>query len=97
MCKHLAHSAVVSAKKAGICKKSSCKAKHPYNNYKNYFPTWDIFPSDVFDSSAYWIFMMVKYEKKLAEYHERERPNMPQNWNKITLQEAKDSLRNLKS
>ena len=72
MCKHLAISTVVSAKRPE-------------------------FARNQVDSSAYWVFMMVKYEKKLAEYHERERPKMPQNWNKITLQEAKDSLRNLKS
>ena len=81
---------------AGTCNKE-CTVYHPFSDYKKFFPSWDILPSDMFDSSAFWMFMFVKYEKDLAEWYAHERPDIPQHWRSITEQKAKDSLRKLKS
>ena len=77
-------------------KNHSC-VQHRPKDYKKCFPDWEISHSDVFDSSAYWMFLMNKFEKKLAKYHGLNRPDIPEHWKTITEQQAKDSLRNLKA
>ena len=57
---------------------------------------WEIFPSaDIFEHSAYWYFMMNRYEEQLAEHFDIVRPEIPEAWKNISKTEAKESLRHL--
>ena len=77
----------------GKCPKKNCSKYHKYKSYQKYFPDWEIFPStDVFGHSAYWYYMLNKYEKQLAEHYDIERPVIPSAWKNITKTEAKESL-----
>ena len=78
------------------CPTKVCKVKHPYKKYKKYFPGWDIFPdTDPQEKSAFWFYMMSKYEEKLAKHYNLKRPEIPQVWKNITKTQARESLRNL--
>ena len=90
--------------KAGKCTTIQCPVWHKYFDFKKYFPSWDILPEDVEDSAPFWGFLFNKYETELIEYWEQrygkfktERPKIPKAWTKISEQDAKDSLRKLKS
>nr|XP_019943536.1 PREDICTED: interferon-induced very large GTPase 1-like isoform X2 [Paralichthys olivaceus]XP_019943537.1 PREDICTED: interferon-induced very large GTPase 1-like isoform X2 [Paralichthys olivaceus] len=58
-------------------------------------PDWNNYPEDP-DSqmpSAYWRYVLVRYKDKFAKEYEREPANIPEEWMKITKEEALDSLK----
>ncbi|MEQ2189970.1 hypothetical protein GOODEAATRI_030775 [Goodea atripinnis] len=75
----------------------SCSATnneyHPYKTYKNIFPDWDIRPDVSLEVSDYWKYVMAKYNKEFAEAYEAEPADIPDSWKKITLEQAKKSLK----
>lgn len=73
-----------TAKKSGVY--------HLFKQYKKYVPTWDIAPQSDLISSKYWMWFMANHSKKLAEWHEVGRPDIPEDWSNITRMEAIRSL-----
>ncbi|XP_034460530.1 interferon-induced very large GTPase 1 [Hippoglossus hippoglossus] len=58
-------------------------------------PDWNIYPEDP-DSqmpTAYWRYVLVRYNDKFAKEYEREPATIPEEWKKITEEEALHSLR----
>ncbi|MEQ2223140.1 hypothetical protein ILYODFUR_033698 [Ilyodon furcidens] len=66
---------------------------HPYKTYKNIFPDWDIRPDVSLEASDYWKYVMAKYNEKFAEAYEAEPADIPDSWKKITLEQARKSLK----
>ncbi|MEQ2312614.1 hypothetical protein AMECASPLE_032935 [Ameca splendens] len=66
---------------------------HPYKTYKDIFPDWDIRPDVSLEASDYWKYVMAKYNKEFAEAYEAEPADIPDSWKKITLEQAKKSLK----
>ncbi|XP_041840634.1 interferon-induced very large GTPase 1-like [Melanotaenia boesemani] len=65
---------------------------HPYKNYKEFFPDWNIFPDSSLEASDYWKYVMVKYNKDFAKAYYAEPADIPDSWTKISKGEAKASL-----
>uniref|UniRef100_A0A3Q2D6R0 Si:dkey-85k7.12 n=1 Tax=Cyprinodon variegatus TaxID=28743 RepID=A0A3Q2D6R0_CYPVA len=66
---------------------------HPYKNYKEIFPNWDIRPDSSLEASDYWKYVLVKYNKKFAEAYDAKPADIPFWWNFITKDQAIESLR----
>ena len=65
----------------------------PLRRYQEYFPDWDIPPStDMSNSSVYWIWFIAQNGEKLAKHYQAEAPTIPVYWNKITEENAQQSL-----
>ncbi|MEQ2288880.1 hypothetical protein AMECASPLE_027392 [Ameca splendens] len=85
-------SSLVSSNMRFSC--SATKNKyHPYKTYKDIFPDWDIRPDVSLEASDYWKYVMVKYNEEFAEAYEAEPADIPVSWKKITLEQAKKSLK----
>ncbi|CAC5381528.1 unnamed protein product [Mytilus coruscus] len=61
-----------------------------YKDYKKDFPDWEIAPNS--DVSKYWIWFFCKFKKQLREMHYAELPDVPVNWDSISMHEAIYSL-----
>ncbi|KAG8002008.1 hypothetical protein GBF38_012322 [Nibea albiflora] len=51
---------------------------------------WSISPEQM--PSAYWRYVLVRFNEKFAEKYEREPAKIPDKWKMITVEEARDSL-----
>lgn len=73
------------------------KGKSPVNKrqfkyYKEDYGNWGIVPTN--KESKYWIWVLVRYQKQLAEMHKcAQQVNIPKDWYKVTKEEALQSLR----
>ncbi|XP_041840348.1 up-regulator of cell proliferation-like, partial [Melanotaenia boesemani] len=65
---------------------------HPYKNYKDIYPDWNIPPDSSLKASDYWKYVMVKYNKDFAKANDAEPADIPDCWRKITEEKAKASL-----
>ncbi|XP_041840642.1 up-regulator of cell proliferation-like isoform X1 [Melanotaenia boesemani] len=65
---------------------------HPYKNYKEFFPDWNITPDSSLEASDYWKYVMTKYNKDFAKVYYAEPADIPDSWTKITEEQAKVSL-----
>ncbi|XP_041840636.1 interferon-induced very large GTPase 1-like [Melanotaenia boesemani] len=73
---------------------SATKGKyHPYKNYKEIFPDWNIPPDSSLEASDYWKYVMAKYNKDFAKAYGAEPADIPDCWRKITKEQAKQSLK----
>ncbi|KAM4564531.1 interferon-induced very large GTPase 1-like [Fundulus diaphanus] len=88
----------------GICsalvisdERFSCSATnskwHPYKYYRTIYPQWDIRPDVSLEASAYWKYVMNKYNKEFAEAYDALPADIPASWKSITKQQAKESLK----
>uniref|UniRef100_A0A3Q2G850 Si:dkey-85k7.12 n=1 Tax=Cyprinodon variegatus TaxID=28743 RepID=A0A3Q2G850_CYPVA len=66
---------------------------HPYKDYSKIYPDWKITPDSSFEASDYWKYVMNKYNKEFAEAYEAKPAKIPDGWKKITVEQAKESLK----
>ncbi|XP_064090010.1 interferon-induced very large GTPase 1-like isoform X1 [Macrobrachium nipponense] len=65
---------------------------HPYKDYKEIYPHWEIHGDLSVEATPYWKWFLVQYEAQLAEVFEAERPDIPSSWRRITKDDALNSL-----
>ncbi|KAI9538158.1 hypothetical protein NQZ68_017891 [Dissostichus eleginoides] len=74
-----------------------CKATnwewHPFKRYKEIFPDWKIPPDASLQASNYWKYVLVKYNKQLAEAFNAKPADIPATWREITPEQAEASLK----
>ncbi|KAL4007026.1 mesoderm posterior [Sarotherodon galilaeus] len=83
-------SAVISGKRFRFSDKNY--DWHPYKKYKEVYKDWDIKPDKSFEASAYWKYVMTKYNSEFAEQYKAEPAVIPDPWYKIKKEQAKKSL-----
>uniref|UniRef100_A0A3P9PLM8 Interferon-induced very large GTPase 1-like n=1 Tax=Poecilia reticulata TaxID=8081 RepID=A0A3P9PLM8_POERE len=66
---------------------------HPYKEYREIFPDWNIPPDVSLESSDYWKYVMAKYNKEFAEACKAQPADIPDSWRRITKEQAKKSLK----
>ncbi|KAI5102662.1 interferon-induced very large GTPase 1-like, partial [Silurus meridionalis] len=66
---------------------------HPYKDYRKYYPYWHIAPDMSIESSDYWKYVLVTFNKQFAERYDAEPANYPGAWNRITKDMALISLK----
>ncbi|XP_041841085.1 up-regulator of cell proliferation-like [Melanotaenia boesemani] len=83
-------SSVLSNKE--FCCRETNNQYHPFKNYKEFFPDWNIPPDSSLEASDYWKYVMAKYNNDFAEAYGAEPADIPDSWKKITAEQAKESL-----
>ncbi|KAM5151688.1 uncharacterized protein ACMZJ9_009929 [Mantella aurantiaca] len=66
---------------------------HPYKEYRTYFPDWAIQPDPSIESSDYWKYIFVQFNKKLAKEYRAKPARLPEDWKEITKTQALKSLK----
>lgn len=66
---------------------------HPYKEYRTYYPDWAIQPDSSIQSSDYWKYIFVLFNKEFADEYRAKPADLPSSWRKITKEQA---LLNLK-
>ncbi|XP_073490874.1 up-regulator of cell proliferation-like [Aquarana catesbeiana] len=66
---------------------------HPYKEYRTFYPDWAIQPDSSIESSDYWKFIFVKFNKEFAEKYGALPAKLPDTWMKITKEQALRSLK----
>ncbi|XP_010727912.3 interferon-induced very large GTPase 1 [Larimichthys crocea] len=66
----------------------------PCTHLHSLYPDWSISPEhpDSQMPSAYWRYVLARFNEKFAEKYEREPAKIPDKWKMITVEEARDSL-----
>ncbi|XP_058868531.1 interferon-induced very large GTPase 1-like [Acipenser ruthenus] len=65
---------------------------HPYKDYRKFYPDWNIAPDPSIGSSDYWKYVLSTFNQEFAKAYEAEPADIPEEWNKITKQQAIMSL-----
>ncbi|KAK9976903.1 hypothetical protein ABG768_018724 [Culter alburnus] len=77
-------------------KRFSCKDTsgqwHPYKEYSKIYSDWRIDPDCNIDASAYWKYVMAKFNVQFAEEYGGKPAEIPQSWKDITKTQAEESL-----
>uniref|UniRef100_A0A3B5Q8B1 VLIG-type G domain-containing protein n=1 Tax=Xiphophorus maculatus TaxID=8083 RepID=A0A3B5Q8B1_XIPMA len=66
---------------------------HPYKQYSEIYPDWNIAPDGSLEASDYWKYVMAKYNNKFAKEYNAEPADIPDAWKKITKEQAVESLK----
>ncbi|XP_036002941.1 interferon-induced very large GTPase 1 [Fundulus heteroclitus] len=66
--------------------------RHPYK-FRIIYLDWDFQPDVSLEASAYWKYVMNKYNKEFAETYDALPADIPDSWEKITEEQAKESLK----
>ncbi|XP_040295756.1 up-regulator of cell proliferation-like [Bufo bufo] len=66
---------------------------HPYKEYRIYYPDWAIEPDPSMESSDYWKYVFAQFNKEFAEEYGAKPADLPNDWKKITVEEALNSLK----
>ncbi|KAM3921248.1 up-regulator of cell proliferation-like [Leptodactylus fuscus] len=66
---------------------------HPYKEYRTYYPDWAIQPDPSIESSDYWKYIFVQFNKDFAEEYNAKPAELPEDWKKITKESALLSLK----
>ncbi|XP_058872835.1 interferon-induced very large GTPase 1-like isoform X2 [Acipenser ruthenus] len=65
---------------------------HPYKDYRDIYPDWNIPPDPSIEASDYWKYVMTKFNKEFAvEYHAKP-ADIPEEWRNKTKEMAMKSL-----
>ncbi|XP_071768239.2 interferon-induced very large GTPase 1 [Centroberyx gerrardi] len=66
-----------------------------YRDYHSLYPDWSISPEEPGSQtpSTYWRYVLVRFNGSFAQKYEREAAQLPEEWEKITREEALDSLK----
>ncbi|CAL8361885.1 unnamed protein product [Merluccius merluccius] len=69
-----------------------------YRDYRTIFPDWSIPPEEPGNQTlcAYWRYVMVRFNERFAEEYKQKPANLPEEWEKITHEEALESLKELR-
>uniref|UniRef100_A0A8C8SDB1 VLIG-type G domain-containing protein n=1 Tax=Pelusios castaneus TaxID=367368 RepID=A0A8C8SDB1_9SAUR len=65
---------------------------HPYKDYRRYYPHWRIQPDPSITASDYWKFVFKEFNQQFAKKYHAKPANLPADWQKITKEEALESL-----
>ncbi|XP_044870494.1 interferon-induced very large GTPase 1-like [Mauremys mutica] len=65
----------------------------PYKDYQRYFPDWRILPDPSITASDYWKFVFKEFNHQFAEEFDALPANLPDDWYKITKDQALESLK----
>ncbi|XP_073491962.1 up-regulator of cell proliferation-like [Aquarana catesbeiana] len=68
---------------------------HPYKEYRTIYPDWAIQPDPSIESSDYWKYIFVMYNKKFAEEYKAKPAEIPDGWKSITEEKALQSLKKM--
>ncbi|XP_060886992.1 up-regulator of cell proliferation isoform X2 [Labrus mixtus] len=66
---------------------------HPYKEYTTIFPDWRIAPDKSLKDSDYWKYVLKRFNKEFSEAYNAEPADIPDTWNHITPQIARESLK----
>ncbi|XP_040214319.1 interferon-induced very large GTPase 1-like [Rana temporaria] len=66
---------------------------HPYKDYQAIYPDWVIYPNTTADGSDYWKFVFTKFNESLAEKYKAKPANPPEDWYRITEDQALKSFK----
>ncbi|XP_056138795.1 interferon-induced very large GTPase 1 [Lampris incognitus] len=66
-----------------------------YRDYCTLYPDWSIFPEEPVSQTpiAYWRYVLVRFNERFAEEYEQQPAHLPEEWEKITKEEALESLK----
>ncbi|XP_017331397.1 up-regulator of cell proliferation-like isoform X1 [Ictalurus punctatus] len=67
---------------------------HLCKDYQKFYPDWHIAPDISIEASDYWKYVMVTFSKQFAESYKAEPAVYPEEWKKITKEQALISLKN---
>ena len=93
---HKKHTLVVESCNYAITTKrlqANSSGDEPYREYKKYYPSWDIAPSQSVDSCKYWMRFMYQFKEHLERYYDAKDTALPISWGDITQDQALESLR----
>ncbi|MGH0157629.1 UNVERIFIED_CONTAM: hypothetical protein FKN15_049980 [Acipenser sinensis] len=65
---------------------------HPYKDYRDIYPDWNIPPDTSIEASDYWKYVMTKFNKEFAVEYEAKPADIPAEWKTITKEMAMKSL-----
>ncbi|XP_024063969.2 up-regulator of cell proliferation-like [Terrapene carolina triunguis] len=65
---------------------------HLYKDYRTIFPDWRIQPDPCINASDYWKFVFKEFNQEFAEAYIAEPAELPGDWEKITKEQALESL-----
>ncbi|OCT59082.1 hypothetical protein XELAEV_18001570mg [Xenopus laevis] len=66
---------------------------HPYKDYRNYYPNWNIHPEDGNKGTDYWKFVLKQYNNKFARVHGTQPAVLPEDWQSISQEQALQSIK----
>ncbi|CAM5148366.1 unnamed protein product [Natator depressus] len=67
--------------------------RHPYKDYRIYYPDWRIQPDPSIEASDYWKFIFQKFNHQLANSYNANPADLPRDWGKITETRAQEGLK----
>uniref|UniRef100_A0A3B5QDA8 VLIG-type G domain-containing protein n=1 Tax=Xiphophorus maculatus TaxID=8083 RepID=A0A3B5QDA8_XIPMA len=88
---NICSSLVISNKR--FCCSDTKDQYHPYKEYRQIYPDWNIHPDGSLEASDYWKYVMKTYNKEFAEAYDAEPADIPDAWKKITKEQAEKSLK----
>ncbi|XP_063788553.1 up-regulator of cell proliferation-like [Pseudophryne corroboree] len=65
---------------------------HPYKEYRTYYPDWLIQPDATINSSDYWKYIFVQFNKAFAVTYDAKPAVLPNDWKRTTIEQALESL-----
>ncbi|KAM9305362.1 up-regulator of cell proliferation-like [Gastrophryne carolinensis] len=68
---------------------------HPYKEYRDYYPNWDIRPDPSIEASDYWKYIFVKYNETIAVEYNAKPANLPNGWKNLTEDNALQSIKKI--
>ncbi|XP_075784738.1 interferon-induced very large GTPase 1-like [Pelodiscus sinensis] len=66
---------------------------HPYKEYRDYYPDWNIQPDPSIEASSYWKFVFHKFNHQFAKQYNAKPADLPEDWGTITKEEALESIK----
>ncbi|XP_009292340.1 interferon-induced very large GTPase 1 [Danio rerio] len=66
---------------------------HKYKEYRQIFPDWRIQPDPSIEATDFWKFIFAKYNAKFAERYKVVPADLPDDWHRISVQQANKCLR----
>ncbi|KAM9398955.1 interferon-induced very large GTPase 1-like [Salvelinus alpinus] len=66
---------------------------HPYKEYQTYYPDWIITGDSSIEASDYWKYVMATFNKRIAEDTDALPADIPEDWKKLTPEDALKSLK----
>ncbi|MGH0128750.1 UNVERIFIED_CONTAM: hypothetical protein FKN15_044102 [Acipenser sinensis] len=68
---------------------------HPYKDYRDIYPDWNIPPDPSIEASDYWKYVLTKFNEEFAEEYHAKPADIPAEWKTITKDMAMKSLSKL--
>ncbi|XP_030635117.1 interferon-induced very large GTPase 1-like [Chanos chanos] len=65
---------------------------HPYKDYREIFPDWNIIPDSSIQASDYWKYVMAKFNEEFAKQYNAQPADIPSEWKNIKKEQAEKVL-----